>query len=33
MAAANLIKHFLSTIAIHHQTLNAVGPKYILLEL
>ena len=29
MTAANLTKHFLSTIGIHHQTRNAVGRKYI----
>ena len=33
MRAANLSEHFLSTIGIHHQTLNAGEPKYILLDL
>jgi hypothetical protein len=33
MRAANVTKHFLSTIGVHQQTINAIGPKYILLDL
>jgi hypothetical protein len=33
MTAANIAKQFLSIIGIHHQILNAVGPKYISLDI